>query len=162
MGLPLDADVVEGCRAVGFTRGVPSIGMLGVVDDVLADRAFVEERQTSAAELGTLDDVRGSAPTLAPHQVDNALAAAALARAAGVKPGAVRDGLRGFRPDPHRIALVATVDGVAFVDDSKATNPHAAGASLAAFDSVVWVAGGLLAELEARAEWSERHRYLFE
>jgi UDP-N-acetylmuramoylalanine--D-glutamate ligase len=139
-----DADVVEGCRAVGFTRGVPAVGMLGVVDDVLADRAFVEERRTSAAELGTLADVRGSAPALAPHQVENALAAAALARAAGVPAAAVRDGLRGFRPDPHRIALVATVDDVAFVDDSKATNPHAAGASLAAFDSVVWVAGGLL------------------
>ena len=139
-----DADVVEGCRAVGFTRGVPSVGMVGVVDDVLADRAFVEERRTSAAELGSLDDVRGSAPTLAPHQVDNALAAAALARAAGVRASAVRDGLRGFRPDPHRIALVATVDDVAYVDDSKATNPHAAAASLAAFDSVVWVAGGLL------------------
>jgi UDP-N-acetylmuramoylalanine--D-glutamate ligase len=139
-----DADVVEGCRAVGFTRGVPSVGMVGVVDDVLADRAFVDERRTSAAELATLEDVRGSAPTLAPHQVDNALAAAALARAAGVRPTAVRDGLRGFRPDPHRIALVATVDDVAFVDDSKATNPHAAAASLAAFESVVWVAGGLL------------------
>ena len=139
-----DADVVEGCRAVGFTRGVPSVGMVGVVDDVLADRAFVEERRTSAAELGSLDDVRGSAPTLAPYQVDNALAAAALARVAGVRASAVRDGLRGFRPDPHRIALVATVDDVAYVDDSKATNPHAAAASLAAFDSVVWVAGGLL------------------
>jgi UDP-N-acetylmuramoylalanine--D-glutamate ligase len=139
-----DADVVEGCRAVGFTRGVPAVGMLGVVDDVLADRAFVEQRRTSAAELGTLADVRGSAPALAPHQVENALAAAALARAAGASPAAVRDGLRGFRPDPHRIALVATVDEVAFVDDSKATNPHAAAASLAAFESVVWVAGGLL------------------
>jgi UDP-N-acetylmuramoylalanine--D-glutamate ligase len=55
----------------------------------------------------------------------------------------VRDGLRSFRPDGHRIALVATVAGVAYVDDSKATNPHAAAASLAAYDSIVWVAGGL-------------------
>ena len=57
---------------------------------------------------------------------------------------AVRDGLRAFRPEPHRAALVATVDGVTFVDDSKATNPHAAAASLAAHESVVWIAGGLL------------------
>ena len=139
-----DADVAEGCRAIGFTRGVPSVGMLGVVDDVLADRAFVEERRTSAAELATLDDVRGDSPVLAPHQVSNALAAAALARAAGVPPAAVRDGLRGFRPDPHRIAHVVTRAGVAYVDDSKATNPPAAAASLSAFDHVVWVAGGLL------------------
>ncbi|GAB3597920.1 UDP-N-acetylmuramoyl-L-alanine--D-glutamate ligase [Angustibacter peucedani] len=139
-----EADVTDGCRAIGFTRGVPSVGMLGVVDDVLADRAFVEERRTSAAELATLADVQGDAPVLAPHQVSNALAAAALARAAGVPAQAVRDGLRGFTPDPHRIAHVATVDGLGFVDDSKATNPPAAAASLAAFDHVVWVAGGLL------------------
>ena len=55
----------------------------------------------------------------------------------------MRDGLRGFRPDGHRIALVAERDGVAWVDDSKATNPHAARASLLAYDPVVWVAGGL-------------------
>jgi UDP-N-acetylmuramoylalanine--D-glutamate ligase len=56
---------------------------------------------------------------------------------------AVRDGLRGFVPAGHRIATVADADGVRWVDDSKATNPHAADASLGAFDSVVWIAGGL-------------------
>ena len=137
------ADVVEGCRAVGFTLGVPEVSMLGVVDDVLADRAFVQERATSAAELGTLEDLSHDGAPVAPHTVQNALAAAALARAHGVPPAAVRDGLRGFSPDPHRIARVATADGVTWVDDSKATNPHAAGASLAAFETVVWVAGGL-------------------
>jgi hypothetical protein len=45
---------------------------------------------------------------------------------------AVRDGLLRFTPDPHRVATVATIDGVDYVDDSKATNPHAAAASLAA------------------------------
>ena len=134
-----DADVVEGARAVGFTLGVPGLGMLGVVDDVLADRAFVEERQTTAAELCTLDDLA----TPAPHFVQNALAAAALARSHGVPPVAVRQALRSFRPDGHRIAEVAVVDGVRWVDDSKATNPHAAEASLLAYDPVVWIAGGL-------------------
>jgi UDP-N-acetylmuramoylalanine--D-glutamate ligase len=133
------ADVAEGCRAVGFTLGVPQVGMVGVVDGTLVDRAFVAERRTSAAELAAVGDVEPAAP----HNVANALAAAALARAYGVRPAAVRDGLRRFRPDPHRIAHVATVDGVAFVDDSKATNPHAAAASLAAYDRVVWLAGGL-------------------
>src|SRR5664279_2792025 len=70
-------------------------------------------------------------------------AAAALARAYGVLADAVHAGLRGFTPDPHRNALVAVVDQVSYVDDSKATNPHAAAASLAAYPSVVWVAGGL-------------------
>ena len=134
-----EAEVTEGCRAVGFTLGVPSVGMLGVVDGVLADRAFVAGRRTMAAELGAVDDVAPAAP----HNVANALAAAALARAHGVAPAAVRAGLRHFTPEPHRIADVAVVSGVRFVDDSKATNPHAAQASLAAYTKVVWIAGGL-------------------
>lgn len=134
-----EADVVEGCRAIGFTLGAPGLSMLGVVDGILADRAFVPDRRTSAAELGTVYDVEPHAP----HNIANALAAAALVRAYGVEPTAVRDGLREFRPEPHRIAWVATLDGVDFVDDSKATNPHAASASIGAYDHVVWLAGGL-------------------
>lgn len=133
------ADVAEGARAIGFTLDVPAVGMVGVVDDVLVDRAFIAERQTSAAELAAVADVHPAAP----HNVANALAAAALARSYGVSQHAVRDGLRSFRAEPHRIATVATVDGVAYVDDSKATNTHAAAASLAAYDPVVWIAGGL-------------------
>ena len=139
-----EAEVVDGCRAIGFTLGIPALSMVGLVDGVLADRAFVEQRRTSAVELATVADLQGDAPSVAPHYVANALAAAALARAYGVGPLAVREGLRAFVPDPHRIADVATVDGVRFIDDSKATNTHAAGASLAAFDHVVWIAGGLL------------------
>ncbi|MET0837633.1 MAG: UDP-N-acetylmuramoyl-L-alanine--D-glutamate ligase [Marmoricola sp.] len=134
-----DADVQEGARAIGFTLGTPSVGMLGVVDDVLADRAFIEERQTTAAELCTLSDLASNAP----HYVANALAAAALARSHGVPSAAVQQALREFRPDGHRIAEVAVLDGVTWIDDSKATNPHAALASLRAYDPVVWVAGGL-------------------
>jgi len=139
-----EADVVEGARAIGFTLGTPGVGMLGVVDDVLVDRAFIEQRDTSAAELCTLADLAPPGATEpAPHVVANALAAAALARAHGVSQAAVRDGLRSFRPDAHRIAVVAARDGVTWVDDSKATNPHAAQSSLEAYDPVVWVAGGL-------------------
>jgi UDP-N-acetylmuramoylalanine--D-glutamate ligase len=134
-----EADVVEGARAVGFTLGMPAPGNLGVVEDLLVDRAFIEERATSAAELCTLADLASPAP----HFVANALAAAALARAHGVSRQAVRDGLRAFRPDGHRIAHVAEADGVTWIDDSKATNPHAAQSSLSAFEDVVWVAGGL-------------------
>lgn len=134
-----DAEVVEGARAVGFTLGMPAVGQLGLVEDILADRAFLAERYTTAAELCTVDDLASPAP----HFVANALAAAALARAHGVSQQAVRDGLRSFRPDGHRIAEVATVDGVTWVDDSKATNPHAAASSLQGYDPVVWVAGGL-------------------
>ncbi|MCB5169651.1 UDP-N-acetylmuramoyl-L-alanine--D-glutamate ligase [Streptomyces bambusae] len=137
--LVVEADVVEGCRAIGFTLGAPGPSMLGVVDGILVDRAFVENRQKNAQELAEVADVNPPAP----HNIANALAAAALARAFGVEPRAVRDGLRNFRPDAHRIAHVADVAGVAYVNDSKATNTHAAEASLAAYEPVVWIAGGL-------------------
>ena len=133
-----EADVVEGCRAVGFTLGIPGLSMLGVVDDALVDRAFIEERRTAAQELATVADV----PNSSPANVANALAAAALARAHGVPASAVREGLRSFTPAPHRIAHVADVDGVRYVDDSKATNTHAASTSLRSYDPVVWIAGG--------------------
>ncbi|QJT01137.1 UDP-N-acetylmuramoyl-L-alanine--D-glutamate ligase [Streptomyces asoensis] len=134
-----EADVEEGCRAIGFTLAAPAPSQLGVVDGILVDRAFVENRQQNAQELAEVSDVNPPAP----HNIANALAAAALARAFGVPAKAVRDGLRAFTPDAHRIAHVADVDGVAYIDDSKATNTHAAEASLAAYESIVWIAGGL-------------------
>ncbi|WP_069631464.1 UDP-N-acetylmuramoyl-L-alanine--D-glutamate ligase, partial [Streptomyces griseus] len=134
-----EADVVEGCRAIGFTLGAPGPSQLGVVDGILVDRAFVADRHKQAQELAEVSDVDPPAP----HNIANALAAAALARAFGVQPAAVRDGLRAFRPDAHRIEHVADLDEVRYVDDSKATNTHATEASLAAYDSIVWIAGGL-------------------
>jgi UDP-N-acetylmuramoylalanine--D-glutamate ligase len=134
-----EAEVEEGCRAVGFGLGAPGLSNFGVVEDLLVDRAFVPDRHSTAAELASVADVNPPAP----HNVANALAAAALARAYGVSPAAVRGGLRAFRPDAHRIAHVATVHGVDYVDDSKATNGHAAAASLAAYRDIVWIAGGL-------------------
>lgn len=133
-----DAEVTEGARAIGFTLGIPAVGQLGVVDDLLVDRAFVPQRRDSALELAKLSDVR----PYAPHNVENALAAAALARSFGVPATAVRDGLRHLELGDHRIQTVAQGDGVRWVDDSKATNPHAAASSLRAFDSIVWIAGG--------------------
>ncbi|NVI89973.1 UDP-N-acetylmuramoyl-L-alanine--D-glutamate ligase [Actinomadura sp. BRA 177] len=131
-------------RRVGFTLQVPRPGELGVVEDLLVDRAFTSDPASQAEELAALADVR----PYAPHNVANALAAAALARAFGVPPEAVREGLLSFVPDPHRIQHVADVAGVAYVNDSKATQPHAAAASLAAYESVVWIAGGLLKGLD--------------
>ncbi|MFJ5223958.1 UDP-N-acetylmuramoyl-L-alanine--D-glutamate ligase [Streptomyces sp. NPDC088400] len=142
------ADVEEGCRAIGFTLATPGPSQLGVVDGILVDRAFVENRREQAQELAQVSDIGASslapgAPGPAPHNIANALAAAALARAFGVEPAAVRDGLRAFRPDPHRIEHVANLGGVTYIDDSKATNTHAAEASLASYDPIVWIAGGL-------------------
>jgi UDP-N-acetylmuramoylalanine--D-glutamate ligase len=74
----------------------------------------------------------------------DALAAAALARAVDVPPQAIADALAGFRVGRHRAEVVGIVDGVTYVNDSKATNPHAAQASITAYPRVVWIAGGLL------------------
>ncbi|MEU7256056.1 UDP-N-acetylmuramoyl-L-alanine--D-glutamate ligase [Streptomyces rimosus] len=134
-----EADVEEGCRAIGFTLGTPGPSQLGVVEGILVDRAFVENRHKQAQELAEVSDVTPAAP----HNIANALAAAALARAFGVRPQSVRDGLRAFHPDAHRIEHVADIAGVAYVDDSKATNTHATEASLAAYEHIVWIAGGL-------------------
>jgi len=148
-----EAEVAEGARAVGITLGTPGPGELGIIDGLLVDRSFHAAmdqpgRHDSAAELGSLTDLAhlaGPDGRLAPHVASNALTAAALARAHGASPADVRAGLRAYAPGAHRIEAVASIDGVSYVDDSKATNAHAAAASLAAFapGSVVWVAGGL-------------------
>jgi UDP-N-acetylmuramoylalanine--D-glutamate ligase len=132
------AEVVEGARAIGFTLGTPGLSMLGVVDDLLVDRAFIEQRRDSALELANVNDVSPAAP----HNVANALAAAALARSYGVPATAVRKGLQTVEVGPHKIQTVLERNGISWVDDSKATNPHAADAALRAFSSVVWIAGG--------------------
>lgn len=135
-----DADVQEGCRAVGFTTGMPAISMVGVVEGMLVDRAFIPERKDSAAELAQLSDIGDLVPR---HLVANAAAAAALVLAYGLTPKNVRDGLIAYENGDHRIQAVASSGGVLWVNDSKATNPHAASASLSAFKPVVWIAGGL-------------------
>ncbi|MHA6795322.1 UDP-N-acetylmuramoyl-L-alanine--D-glutamate ligase [Pseudonocardia bannensis] len=123
---------------VGVTLGEPGPDQLGIVGGTLVDRAFGD------GPVPLIDAARVS--PAGPPGLTDALAAAALARAHGVSADAVRDGLAGFRPGPHRAAPVGTVAGVRYVDDSKATNPHAADASLAAQAGagIVWIVGGLL------------------
>jgi len=133
------AEVIEGCRAIGFSTGIPDISMLGVVEEFLVDRAFLDNRREAALELAEISDL--AIPAV--HNISNALAASALARAHGVEARAIRDGLRSWQPAPHRIAHVGQVANVDYIDDSKATNTHAAATSLTAYDSVVWIAGGM-------------------
>jgi UDP-N-acetylmuramoylalanine--D-glutamate ligase len=138
-----EAEVIEGCRAIGFGLGAPGPSDFGVVDGILCDRAFLDDRATTALELTTRDDL-AEAGLGAPHNVANVLAASALVRSFGVEPASVRDSLRTFRLDAHRTEVIATSSGVTWIDDSKATNPHAAAAALRAHPSVVWIVGGLL------------------
>ncbi len=129
------ADVSRAERTVGFRLGEPELGELGVWGGQLLDRAFGDDEVL--ASVGEISPV-------GPAGVLDALAAAALARSIGVAPSKVRDGLRKFSVGPHRAELVRELGGVSFVDDSKATNPHAARSSILAHTRVVWLAGGLL------------------
>lgn len=140
MQMVADADVVEGCRAIGFTTGTPDVSELGLVEGLLVDRAFLEGRRHSALELGSRADLGPVAPR---HLVANAVAAAALARAAGIAPEAIQRAIASYRPAEHRIQPVAKAEDVLWINDTKATNPHAAHASLTSFTDVVWIAGGM-------------------
>jgi UDP-N-acetylmuramoylalanine--D-glutamate ligase len=138
-----EAEVEEGCVAIGFGLDSPGPGDLGFVEDIVVERAFVPDQQRMARELSTHGELQ-EAGLGSPHLAENVLAASALALAAGADPDAVRRGLATFRVDHHRTEPVGFADEVLWIDDSKATNPHAAGASLGAFDRVVWIVGGLL------------------
>lgn len=137
------ADVKEGCRAIAFTTGIPSRSSIGYVEEFLVDRAFIENRAEAALELASFEDI-DQIGIRSKHMLANIAAASALARAVGVSAEDIRNAIRTFVPAPHRIQRIAVLDGVTFVDDSKATNLHAADASLRSFDKVVWIVGGLL------------------
>ncbi|MBY0443027.1 MAG: UDP-N-acetylmuramoyl-L-alanine--D-glutamate ligase, partial [Mycobacteriaceae bacterium] len=120
---------------VGFRLGEPATGELGVRDGMLVDRAFADDLALAAV---------ASVPVPGPVGVLNALAAAALARCVDVPASAIAAALESFRVGRHRAEVVALAESVRYVDDSKATNPHAAEASVQAYPRVVWIAGGLL------------------
>ncbi|OBH92721.1 UDP-N-acetylmuramoylalanine--D-glutamate ligase [Mycobacterium sp. E2733] len=128
---------------VGFRLGEPAAGELGVRDGRLIDRAFADDLALLPVE---------SIPVPGPVGILDALAAAALARSVGVPAEAIAHAIASFRVGRHRAEVVAVADGVTYVDDSKATNPHAAEASVLAYPRVVWVAGGLLKGASVDAE----------
>lgn len=135
---PLAAGLLPNAPAevrVGFRLGEPGPGEFGVRDGMLVDRAFADDEPLAPVS---------AIPVAGPVGVLDALAAAALARAVGVPPGAIASALARFRVGRHRAEVVGVLDGVTYVDDSKATNPHAAEASVRAHPRVVWLAGGLL------------------
>jgi UDP-N-acetylmuramoylalanine--D-glutamate ligase len=135
---PVAAGLLETAAAevrVGFRLGEPGTGELGVDDGMLVDNAFGDRVHLAPA---------ASIPVAGPVGVLDALAAAALARAVGVPPAPIADALANFQVGSHRAQVIGVHDGVTYVDDSKATNPHAAQASIAAYPRVVWIAGGLL------------------
>ncbi len=127
----------------GFRLGEPEQGELGVRDGQLVDRAFADDLALLPAS---------SIPVPGPVGVLDALAAAALARCVDVPAAAIAEAIATFQVGRHRSEVVAVADGIRYVDDSKATNAHAAEASVLAYPRVVWVAGGLLKGASVDAE----------
>jgi UDP-N-acetylmuramoylalanine--D-glutamate ligase len=139
-------------RKVFFSLDTPAPGEIGIVEELLVDRAFVADPM-EAAMFCELTEV---SPTV-PHNVANALAAAGLARVIGVDHEKIREAIKSFVPGRHRIETVLTKDEITWINDSKATNPHAAAASIMSALSVIWIAGGLakgatMGELVARVK----------
>ena len=122
-------------RRIGFTLGEPSSGQLGIAGGSLVDAAFAD-----SLPLVPADRIHPPGPA----GLSDALAAAALCRAIGVPAEAIDAGLTGFSPAAHRGQVVARIGEVDFVDDSKATNPHAAQSAIDGRRRVVLIAGGLL------------------
>ncbi|MGP6172804.1 UDP-N-acetylmuramoyl-L-alanine--D-glutamate ligase [Corynebacterium sp. A21] len=122
-------------RLRGFTLGEPELGQFGVAGGFLIDNSAGEQLQ-----LAPVDGIEPDGPA----GVLDALAAAAIARSQGISPTQIATALKGFRVAGHRGQVVHEVGGVRFIDNSKATNPHAADSALAGLDSVIWVAGGQL------------------
>ena len=125
-------------KKVYFSVDTPAPGEVGVVEELMIDRAFVSNPQ----EASMIAEVVDVTPTV-PHNVSNALAASALALSVGASHEAIRTALQKFTLGRHRIEKIYEADGVSWIDDSKATNPHAAAASIMSGLSVIWIAGGL-------------------
>ena len=125
-------------RRIFFSLDTPRPGELGLVENILVDRAFAASDE-SAELFAELADI---VPTV-PHNVLNAMAAAGLALAIGITHEEVKAGLASFTVDHHRLEEVLVRDGITWVNDSKATNPHAARAALTSTESAIWIAGGL-------------------
>lgn len=125
-------------RKVFYSLNSPKSGEIGLVEELLIDRAFVPDPQ-EAVMIAELVEIK----PMVPHNVSNALAAAGLARTLEIPHENIREALIQFSPGRHRIEVVGEKNGVRWIDDSKATNPHAAEASILSAFSVIWLAGGL-------------------
>lgn len=121
-------------RTIGFTAGEPVAGDFGLVTH--AGEQWLAEGDTPLLPAARL-------PLSGRHNRVNALAALALARAAGIDVAAAAPALAGFTGLPHRTQLIAETGGVRWYDDSKGTNPGATAAALEGMDApVVLIAGG--------------------
>ena len=125
-------------RKIFFGFDSPQAGEIGLVEELIVDRAFVSSAD-HAEVIAELSDVKPAVP----HNVSNAMAAAGLALTIEIPHPKVKSGIANFKLDKHRLQTVLKQDGIDWVNDSKATNPHAATAALLSHLSNIWIAGGL-------------------
>jgi UDP-N-acetylmuramoylalanine--D-glutamate ligase len=123
-------------RVIWFSLTTPAPHQIGLVENLVVDRAFVVDE---AEALFELSDIKPAVP----HNLLNAMAAAGLARSVGASAESIATAIKKFKLDHHRLEVVAEKDGITWIDDSKATNPHAAIAALQSQLSSIWIAGGL-------------------
>lgn len=123
-------------RLIGFTLQTPKPHQIGLVENLIVDRAFV------SGDAEVLFEMQQVKPTV-PHNVLNAIAAATLARSVGATSEGIAKAISEFKLDHHRLEVVLEKDGITWIDDSKATNPHAALAALRSQLRSIWIAGGL-------------------
>ncbi len=135
---PVVAELVP-AGALALRCGEPGPGEIGVSEGWVVDRRSDPVRLVELRLIPFYQDRR-----CPPALLQDIVAAVALARVHGVEPEAIAAGLAAFEPAAHRGAVVAVQDGVTYIDDSKATNAHAAAAALAGLAplSAVWIAGG--------------------
>lgn len=126
---PGQARVVQISSEFGLARGVSAVD--GHLYDSIGGQAI---RVGNLAEAEALPGR---------HNYQNAAAAYATCHALGVAPGRIMSAIRSFPGLPHRMELVGEVDGVRFVNDSKATNAQAAEQALKTYPKVHWIAGGV-------------------
>lgn len=155
-------------RVARLLQGAASRPLWFGFSDPTGDGVWVEGGQVRYRVAGREGTIlrREDALLRGPHNTENLCAASAAALAVGLEPKAIASALREFRGLPHRLALVAEIDGVRYVNDSKATNVDAMRRALESFDApITLIAGGRdkdgdFASVEALVSERVRHAVL--
>ncbi len=125
-------------RVVPVSASVPAVGGVYVTDGLLIDDLDGEARE--------ITDLTAIATLPGRHNWQNAAAAYAAARAAGLAGEDIVAGLASYPGLAHRMERIALIDGILYVNDSKATNGDAAARAMVCYDNIYWIAGGLAKE----------------
>jgi UDP-N-acetylmuramoylalanine--D-glutamate ligase len=133
--------MAEALARLGEQRVVPISAERHAPGGVYVENGWLIDDMAGGAKR--VLDLRRAARLPGAHNWQNAAAAYAATRALGIDTAAVIDGLVSFAGLAHRQELIATIDGLAYVNDSKATNADATAKALACYDAVYWIAGGV-------------------